>query len=413
MRYQSPWHAVLLAARVLFASSPAYIHPDEYFQAPEVTAGDIFNIEALRTWEFTTEAPVRSIVPIYLFSGTPHAVLWLIQRALASLGWQLELTPRLLFCTNRIFMAILSFAIDGCIIRAIQRQYPKACLSATRLVLATSFCLAVFHSHTFANSFASVVLAVCFDLLSAIEAGVRVPNNRVLLKHKCLLLGVALALGTFTHVSFPMFALPVGLVAVLLLIRAASFAGLLAVVGGGLSTLLAIVVVDSLYYGTLQLQLVGGIPRRVSGALTCTVLNNVLYNSNNSNLATHGIHPWYNHMLLSMPTLFGPLAILAVAKGWAFVKSAQARQGTCYVSVAAALSVVTGLGMLSMVPHQEPRFLVPMLPALVICTWRWHRIASAYFWYPWIAFNAVLSVLYGVVHQAGVVPAVEFISQTS
>ncbi|KAJ2283062.1 alpha 1,2 mannosyltransferase [Coemansia sp. RSA 370] len=412
MAYQRALYVVLLAARILFAVSPAYIHPDEYFQAPEVSASDIFGIDALRTWEFTGEAPVRSIIPIYLFSGTPQIIVRLIQYMLVLAGWQLELTPWLLFYANRVFMALLSYTIDICVVRAIRQQYPNTRLNATRFVLATSFCLAVFHTHTFANSFASVILAVCFDFLSTIECSARKHKSPKSLNRTCLLLGVALALGTFTHVSFPMFALPVALIAGLLLIRSAFYSGLLAIAAGGTLTSLALVVADSVYYGSIQLRLADG-TLKITGSPTCTVLNNVLYNSNHDNLTIHGIHAWYNHMVISVPTLFGPLAILALAKGWTFIKSARMRRNTSYVSVAAALSAISGLAFLSLVPHQEPRFLIPMLPAIVICTWRWHWIAPAYFWHLWIAFNSVLSVLYGVVHQAGVIPAVVFISQTS
>ncbi|KAJ2310238.1 alpha 1,2 mannosyltransferase [Coemansia sp. RSA 2705] len=405
-------YMALVAARVLLALSPAYIHPDEYFQAPEIAASDILGVDALRTWEFTAESPIRSIVPIHLFSGTPLIVLKLIQRLLAHCGCLWELTPWLLFCSTRIFACMVSFAVDICVVRAIQRQYPGARVHATRALLATSYCLAVFHSHTFANSFASAVLALSFDLLSNIESNAWKPASRSTLIRVCALLGVSLAFGTFTHISFPMFALPIGLVAAIMLLRARSRAGLATMGVGGLLTALLITLVDSLYYGTLQLRIVDGIPH-VSGTLTCTVLNNVFYNSNHENLATHGIHSRLRHLLISVPTLFGPLAILAVLKLWAFVKFPSMQNHVSFLTASAAVSALSGLGILSLAPHQEPRFLMPMFPALAICTWRWHRMAPGYFWRVWIAFNVVLAVGYGVVHQAGVVPAIAFISRTS
>ncbi|KAI9480133.1 alpha 1,2 mannosyltransferase [Coemansia sp. RSA 990] len=406
MRYRKLWYIILLAARILAAVSPAYIHPDEYFQGPEIAAGDIFQIDALRTWEFTPTSPVRSIVPIYLFTGTPLVVLKLLTALCAQLGWSIPVTGKQMFYANRLFMVLATLLIDICVVRAISRLYPKAQLQATRLLLASSSCLIVFHTHTFANSFASITLAICFDLLSAIEA----KTQTAACKLACVSwwLGVALALGTFTHVSFPMFALPVGLIALLLLARAKSYKGAVCLAAGGLLAAIAIVIADSVYFQTAKF--VNG---KVSGTLTLTVLNNVLYNSDRGNLATHGIHPWYNHLVVSTPVLFGPLAVLAIARLWSFIKTLRSQTDVKCTLIAAGLSAGSGLVLLSMVPHQEPRFLVPMMAPLVICTWRFHRVVPAYFWKLWVLFNAAIFVGYGVLHQAGVTPAVDFVSQTS
>ena len=44
----------------------------------------------------------------------------------------------------------------------------------------------------------------------------------------------------------------------------------------------------------------------VQGALTFTPANSFKYNSDPANLAQHGLHPWYTHLLVNMPMLFGP-----------------------------------------------------------------------------------------------------------
>ncbi|KAI8326129.1 Alg9-like mannosyltransferase [Martensiomyces pterosporus] len=331
-------YAALVVARLLLSISPAYIHPDEFFQAPEVVSSDVFGLDALHTWEFTSKSPVRSIVPIYLYSGTPMVLLKCAQHALLKFGVQLELTSTLIFCTTRLFMALLTFVVDCSIYSTIRRINSSARLRPTMLLLASSHCLAVFHAHTFSNSFSSIVLAVCFNILSRIEQGCS-------------------ARAADVHI--------------------------------------------------------GAAPFRVSGSLTCTVLNNYFYNKDSDNLATHGIHPWYEHSLISMPALFGPLYMLAAIKAWRFIKSPSARQGASYTSVAAALSVMSGLVMLSAVPHQEVRFLLPVLPGIIICTSRWHRLAPPYFWHLWTVFNALLAVGYGVVHQSGVVPVLRYLSETS
>ncbi|KAJ2748503.1 alpha 1,2 mannosyltransferase [Coemansia pectinata] len=80
--------------------------------------------------------------------------------------------------------------------------------------------------------------------------------------------------------------------------------------------------------------------------------------------------------------------------------------------MAAAGSVVSGLALLSAAPHQEARFLLPALPGLAISTWRQVHLAPRSFWYAWIIFNAALFVVFGAMHQAGVVPVVAYLGES-
>ncbi|KAJ1800592.1 alpha 1,2 mannosyltransferase [Coemansia sp. RSA 2598] len=113
-----------------------------------------------------------------------------------------------------------------------------------------------------------------------------------------------------------------------------------------------------------------------------------------------------------MPALFGPLLFLAIAGLWVAVKR-RGRSQLSYLDACATASVLSGLGLLSLAPHQEPRFMVPALSGMVIASWRWHRAAPRYFWWLWAVFNLVLALAYGVVHQAGVVPAARYLAETS
>ncbi|WAR28590.1 PIGZ-like protein, partial [Mya arenaria] len=56
------WFA-LIVVRLAWTLLPqaSYIHPDEFFQTVEVVAGDVFNTSIVRTWEFTSTFPLRSI----------------------------------------------------------------------------------------------------------------------------------------------------------------------------------------------------------------------------------------------------------------------------------------------------------------------------------------------------------------
>jgi GPI mannosyltransferase 4 len=69
-------------------------------------------------------------------------------------------------------------------------------------------------------------------------------------------------------------------------------------------------------------------------------------------------------------------------------------------------SATTSILILSVVPHQEARFLLPCVPLLLTCL-RFptsERLLSL-FWSSWLVFNVALAILMGVYHQGGVIPA--------
>lgn len=88
----------LITLRVVLAIlGTAYIHPDEYFQNGEVTAGlvsctvyikhdsnasilsgSILGVRSIKTWEWNTAFPCRSISGPWLTTGIPFMVLKMI-----------------------------------------------------------------------------------------------------------------------------------------------------------------------------------------------------------------------------------------------------------------------------------------------------------------------------------------------
>lgn len=66
-----------------------------------------------------------------------------------------------------------------------------------------------------------------------------------------------------------------------------------------------------------------------------------------------------------------------------------------------ALSALSATMLLSLFPHQEPRFLLPAVPLLLSCVpMRRSRLLLVV----WVIFNAAMGFLMGVYHQGGVVP---------
>lgn len=109
--------------------------------------------------------------------------------------------------------------------------------------------------------------------------------------------------------------------------------------GLGLMTVFA-VLIDSIYFGKLvPLDKTTGSPLTLRqilvtgpqdwtrltyrGSLTWTILNNLRYNLDETNLAQHGLHPRYLHLLVNYPVLFGNLAWIGVITVFQKVKAGQ------------------------------------------------------------------------------------------
>ncbi|KAI2765643.1 CAZyme family GT22 [Penicillium roqueforti] len=126
-----------------------------------------------------------------------------------------------------------------------------------------------------------------------------------------------------------------------------------------------------------------------------TPLNNLLYNTDTANLAQHGLHPHYQHFTANLLQLLGPAYI-------AMIVSLFSRPLIPYwMRNVRALSALSATMLLSLFPHQEPRFLLPVVPLLLSCfPMRGSRLLVVV----WVIFNAAMGFLMGVYHQGGVVP---------
>lgn len=127
-----------------------------------------------------------------------------------------------------------------------------------------------------------------------------------------------------------------------------------------------------------------------------TPLNSLLYNSNTANLAIHGLHPRYQHLVINLPQLLGPVYILLISS---FIP--QLRAPFFSLRDRKAISAISATIILSIFPHQEPRFLIPCVPLLLTC---FRPPRSRVFLTSWALFNAVFGIFMGVYHQGGVVP---------
>ncbi|OJD38944.1 gpi mannosyltransferase 4 [Diplodia corticola] len=371
-------YLLLLLVRLWFALSPSYLHPDENFQGPEVIAGRIFGYPVHLTWEFTSKHPIRSSFPLWICYGIPMAVLRGIGEGIAE-----EVPPYVVYWTLRVMMFVMSFVLEDWAILELVAPHQR---SSASMLVASSYVTWTLQTHTFSNSLETLVLIWSLVLIGRI-----LEDKKRSSLNATALLGFFAVGGFFNRITFPAYLIipllqliphfhrkPLSLIALLL--------------SATVTTIVAIMF-DTAFYHPEGLTLTNLIHHPV-----ITPLNNLLYNSSAHNLAQHGLHPYYQHIVANLPQLIGPAFPLLL---FSYRKN---------LRLAAALS---GVGLLSIFPHQEARFLLPAVP-LILSSIRVptnKRVRRAWM-ATWVAFNAAMGLLMGVYHQGGVVPAQIWIARS-
>ncbi len=185
-----------------------------------------------------------------------------------------------------------------------------------------------------------------------------------------------------------------------------------------------IIVCDSFYYGSLSskdfdhlLENINNI-QALATKVTITPWNFIKYNVNSDNLAQHGIHPRFLHFLVNTPLLFGIVAVfpafslIQIVGGFCRKElkgSNRVANQTIGVDCFLMLTYLVPLASLSCFPHQEPRFLIPLLCPLALLYG--HHLFDIHFkWYIsffWVVFNIfVCGMFFGALHQGGLVPSI-------
>ncbi|KAF9940284.1 hypothetical protein BGZ65_007603 [Modicella reniformis] len=336
--------------------------------------------------------------------------------------------------------------------------------------MSSSYVTLTYHTHPFSNSVETAILALCAVLLGRIirdhdaslgtysnsETSAAGAEGEPAAEAKSLasitgpetssaglsfMLGVLFAVGMFTRITFVLYGFPLGIM-FLHLNMMASFrkdASLLKgfgqfimaciplALGLGLTSAL-VILIDSIYFGkliildkttgsplTTPLQLLATTSPQdwinnltYKGSLTVTMLNNLRYNLDAKNLAEHGLHPRYLHLLVNYPVLFGNLAWTGMT---AILQKLISRQWKSKSKLVTALgySGICGIILLSAMPHQEARFLSPLVLPLVVTLSRRISKLGRKFWPIWLLTNAVMSIVFGFLHQSGLVPAMDLV----
>jgi phosphatidylinositol glycan class Z len=235
-------------------------------------------------------------------------------------------------------------------------------------------------------------------------------NANIVQKHTSpfasAILAFLVVFGSFNRITFPAFLVipalrliphflkkyvpfaPVRVETILMENRPLTF---LIMVISGLATLFIAIIVDTEFYTNGEVTW-----SHLFSHPVITPLNNLIYNLQSSNLAQHGLHPWYQHLLINLPQLLGPAFLLLFLQPHASIR---------------LYSAISGIIVLSIFQHQEARFLLPTIPLILSSVQlpRNHnhmRIWTGF----WIVFNVIFGVLMGTYHQGGIVPTQFFLA---
>ncbi|KAH7943399.1 hypothetical protein HPB52_007802 [Rhipicephalus sanguineus] len=198
----------ILRVSLVFYGQTGYIHPDEFFQSTEVVAGDLFELKAHRTWEFTSPYPIRSIAIIWLTTLAPLSILKWIWPYVAVAGTLPS--PFLFLIVPRIFACAASFACDYAIYHLSAPPAKRNRRIKAIGLFASSYVAMVFYTRTFSNSVESWLLALLLlsvkDIMHNDE--LKLKDARVKVSRRYYLIAFLLCIGTFNRPTFICFALP-------------------------------------------------------------------------------------------------------------------------------------------------------------------------------------------------------------
>ncbi|CAK6441767.1 unnamed protein product [Pipistrellus nathusii] len=398
--------------RLLWCLLPqtGYVHPDEFFQSPEVMAEDILGIEGARPWEFQPSGSCRTVVFPLLTSGF---VFWLLKLWKELCPWPCPVSGYMLLVGPRLLLTALSFALDV----AIYHLAPlwRAERWNALVLLSGSYVTLVFYTRTFSNAIEGLLFAWLLVLVSPRVARGPAPRKPAPGSwwHSWLL-GSILAAGFFNRPTFPAFAVvPVFLWGVggatdsafKSLTKAA-----LGLLPGATLTAAVFVAADSWYFS----RPFAGRPN----TLVLTPANFLQYNLDPRNLERHGTHLRLTHLAANGFLLFGVLHGQALQAGWqqlrVFCQMHSPRVWDARILLPSPSSQLlllyfTPLALLSAFSHQEARFLIPLIvPLVLLCSPQTQPVPRKG---ALVLFNALGALFFGCLHQGGLVPSLEHLER--
>lgn len=314
-------YLLLLALRSYSAFlGHGYIHPDEWMQSGEPYFGfTLPGIDAQIPWEWRPDQALRSLSTLRTQYLAVDALLNIVRR----LG---PLSGRSLFLIQRAQMLLWTVLLDINVALVLPPQTARY----VHYLFGVSTAATTFLVRPFSNSHEAHLLAFCLlHVLSFYRDRTWYRRSSVAGWHWGVLLAILAVDGIFTRFTFAFFAAPL---AVFFLHRLAGIAAegyrRPALVLLGLTVVAAIVDVG------LRVDSETGFYTRSAKANGMEVadvwgtgwvvppLNALRYNVKTDNVAQHGLHPRWLHVVVNLPMMVGVAnCVVVVMCGWQFVRS--------------------------------------------------------------------------------------------
>ncbi|KYQ92481.1 hypothetical protein DLAC_11653 [Tieghemostelium lacteum] len=452
LKYQVPRsYFIFLIFRFLIGlCSTGYIHPDEYFQSPEITSQSIFQYRTFTAWEFDPKNPCRSIVIPMINSGIPFFILKQIQNlvelVLPMKGFSV-INGTTMLVAPRLFMILTSLLMDYYVLLICKRFRIR--FHKPLLLLSSSWLIIIFQSRTFSNSIESLLVATLLTVVIVYDYNSKSSNYLY-----DYLIGSILAFGIFSRFTFIFFSIPIG---IYLLWQLVQHYDVLTIIPKALNiiisfflTSMAFIILDSMYFGYLDstklLTIIMNYDINLPGTLdllknniTITPVNSFIYNMNPENLAQHGIHNRLTHLFVNLPMMIGPLIILIVMELVNIIKNIknnnnnnnqnninqhQSNQNVNSniensglpksIKILLLGVIIVGIFFLSLAPHQEARFLLPLFFPTIILTSRYmsfSKVSTKLLILQWLLFNIAMVIFFGFLHQGGVAQSLAYLNK--
>lgn len=307
------------------------------------SAGEEYGLEYVRTWEFNSTLPIRSVaVPYFILKLPLNCFRFISLYVKHFLDIDLRTTYALLIIP-RLVMCIISFINDWSLY--------KVCLSyglkydIRLLALGSSFVVLVFGSRTFSNTIEMALTSLLLYLVAECmvhsntvifqseylddrykEATTTVEKVKVYklksalpshIYNKCIYISTLCVIGFFNRPTFVLFGMPIVFFWLLrgLGTKSVTFVHfnlrVFSFVACAIPTICLSIIVDSIYYGLLTMSDVEYMQISINNFVV-TPLNFVRYNIDPQNTGKHGVHPRYLHLLVNIPLLYNILGITAV-----------------------------------------------------------------------------------------------------
>ncbi|CAG9814967.1 unnamed protein product [Phaedon cochleariae] len=460
---------IFLRLFLVILPQTGYIHPDELFQSVEVLAGKVLEFQCSPPWEFNVTFPIRSMTIPCLTTGVSYKFLKFFNYVSLEYFHQTLLTPYALILVPRLLMCLLSFLVDFSLFKICSNNNEK--YKSRLVILGSSYVMIVYGTRTFSNTIELVLfsLLLYFVCESLIFSNVVIRNREYINYryeqskdiaekakfHKlrlfivsdsyrnCFFISIISVLGFFNRPTFLAFAvMPIffwlyrglgskSVTPFQFYMRILIFAMV------SIPTFLTVILIDSFYYGYITWGEIGMLDVSIN-SFVFTPLNFLKYNLNTDNLAKHGLHPRCLHVLVNIPLLFNVLGLyalytLAKYAYICFLKKFNLLPSVRSVKCLMTLSFLVPVILLSIFPHQEPRFLIPVLVPLVYL--HATRVLpetdtslveapkvhikgelkktkpSNVLFKLWLLINTLLVIFYGFLHQGGIYPATAYLSK--